>query len=57
MLSTTYKILYKMFVSKLTAYVDEMIGDHHCEVRRNRSAIDQIFGTLLMLRTNGNTLG
>ncbi|KAJ4437877.1 hypothetical protein ANN_13816, partial [Periplaneta americana] len=29
--------------TRLTPYVDEIIGDHQCGFRRNRSTIDQIF--------------
>jgi hypothetical protein len=29
--------------SHLTPYVDEVIGDHQCGFRRNRSTMDQIF--------------
>jgi hypothetical protein len=30
-------------MSRLTPYVDEIIGDHQCGFRRNRSTTDQIF--------------
>jgi sorting nexin-29 len=43
LLSTSYKIISNILLSRLTPYVDEIIGDHHCEFRRNRSATDQIF--------------
>jgi hypothetical protein len=43
LLSTSYKILFNIFLSRLTPYVDEIIGDHQCGLRRNRSATDQIF--------------
>ncbi|PSN35706.1 hypothetical protein C0J52_10179 [Blattella germanica] len=43
LLSTSYKILTNILVSRLTPYIDEIIGDHQCAFTRNRSTIDQIF--------------
>ncbi|KAJ4435513.1 hypothetical protein ANN_18129 [Periplaneta americana] len=43
LLLTSYKILSNIFLRRLTPYVDEIIGDHQCGFRRNRSTIDQIF--------------
>jgi hypothetical protein len=43
LLSTSYKILSNILLSRLTPYVDEIIGDHQCGFRRNQSTIDQIF--------------
>jgi hypothetical protein len=43
LLSTSYKILSNILLSGLTPYVDEIIGDHQCRFRRNRSTTDQIF--------------
>ncbi|PSN29056.1 hypothetical protein C0J52_27128, partial [Blattella germanica] len=43
LLSTSYKILTNILVSRLTPYIDEIIGDYQCAFRRNRSTIDQIF--------------
>jgi hypothetical protein len=43
LLSTSYKILSNILLSRLTPYVDEIIGDHQCAFRRNRSTTDQIF--------------
>jgi hypothetical protein len=42
-LSTTYKILSNILLSRLTPYAEEIIGDHQCEFRRNRSTTDHIF--------------
>ncbi|KAJ4445911.1 hypothetical protein ANN_12597 [Periplaneta americana] len=39
----TYKILSNILLRRLTPHVDEIIGDHQCGFRRNRSIIDQIF--------------
>jgi hypothetical protein len=42
LLSTSYKILSKILLTRLTAYADEIIGDHQCGFRRNIST-DKIF--------------
>jgi hypothetical protein len=43
LLSTAYKILASILLATLTPYVNEIIGDHQCEFRRNRSSTNQIF--------------
>jgi hypothetical protein len=43
LLSTAYKILSNILLAKLIPYVNEIIGDHQCGFRRNRSTMDQIF--------------
>jgi hypothetical protein len=43
MLSTSYNILSTILLSRLIPYADEIIGDHQCGFRRNRSTTDQIF--------------
>jgi hypothetical protein len=43
LLSTSYKMLSNILHSKLGPYVDEIIRDHQCGFRRNRSTTDQIF--------------
>jgi hypothetical protein len=43
LLSTLYKILSNILLSPLSPYIDEIIGDHQCGFRRNRSTTDQIF--------------
>ncbi|KAJ4439572.1 hypothetical protein ANN_07699 [Periplaneta americana] len=43
LLLTSYKILSNIFLRRLTPYVDEIIGDHQCGFRRNKSTTDQIF--------------
>ena len=40
---TTYKILSNILLSRLIPYAKEIIGDHQCDFRRNRSTIDLIF--------------
>jgi hypothetical protein len=42
LLSTSYKILSNIFLSRLSPYIHE-IGDHQCGFRRNRRTTDQIF--------------
>jgi hypothetical protein len=41
MLSTSYKILPNNLFSRLSPYVDKIIGDHQCGIRRNRWTTDQ----------------
>jgi hypothetical protein len=36
-------MLFNILLSRLSPYIDEIIGDHQCEFRRNRSTTDQIF--------------
>ena len=40
---TTYKRLSNILLSRLTPYAEEIIGDHQCGFRRNRSTTDHIF--------------
>jgi len=39
----TYEILLGILLSKVTPYVDEIIGYHLCDFRRKRLISDQIF--------------
>ena len=43
LLPTSYKILSNILLSRLIPYGKEIIGDHQCGFRRNRSTIDHIF--------------
>ena len=43
LLTTTYKILSNILLSRLNPYAVEITGDHQCGFRRNRSATDYIF--------------
>jgi len=43
LLPTTYEILSNILLSRLIPYAKEIIGDHQCGFRRNRSTIDHIF--------------
>ena len=38
-----YKILSNILLSRLIPYAEEVIGDHRCGFRRNRSTTDHIF--------------
>ena len=40
LLPTTYKIVSNILLSRLTPYSEEIIGDHQCGFRRNRSTTD-----------------
>jgi hypothetical protein len=42
-LSTMYKILSTILSSRLSPYAEEIIGDHQCGFRRQRSTTDYIF--------------
>jgi hypothetical protein len=42
-LSTTYKILSNILLSRLTPHAEESIGEHQNGFRRNRSTTDPIF--------------
>jgi hypothetical protein len=43
LLSTTYKILSNILLSRFTPYAEEILGDHHCGLQQNRSNTDNIF--------------
>ena len=43
LLPTTYKILSNILLSRLSPYTEEIIGDHQCGFRRNRSNTDHMF--------------
>jgi hypothetical protein len=47
--STSYKILSNSLLSRLTAYVVKIIGDHQCAFQHDRSTTDQIFYIQQML--------
>jgi hypothetical protein len=42
LLSTSYEILSNI-LSRLSLYIDEIIWDHQCRFRHNRSTTDKIF--------------
>jgi hypothetical protein len=43
LLSTSCKILSNVLLARQTPYAAEVIGDHQCEFRRNRSTTGQVF--------------
>jgi len=43
LLPTTYKILSNILLLRLIPYAKEIIGDHQCGFRRNRSTVDHLF--------------
>jgi hypothetical protein len=47
LLSTSYKTLLNILLSRLSPYIDEIIGDHQCGFRRKRSNTDQALSPLL----------
>jgi len=49
LLSTTYKILSNILLSKLTPHAKEIIGDHQQGFRRNSSTTDHTIGFHLIL--------
>jgi hypothetical protein len=42
-LTTSYKILSNILLSRLSPFVDEIIRDHQCGFRRNRLTTDQMY--------------
>ena len=56
LLPGTYKILTDILLSRLTPYAEEIIGDHQCGFRRNRSTADHVFCIRQILEKNGNKM-
>ena len=56
LLLTTYKILSKILLSRLTPYAEEIIEDHQCGFRHKKSTTDHLFCIRQMLEKNGNTM-
>jgi hypothetical protein len=50
LLSSSYKILTNILLARLTPYADEIIGDHQCGFRRNRSTTDHVFSIRQILK-------
>ena len=51
LLSTTYKILSNIFLSRLTPHAEDITGDRQCGFRPNRSTTDHIFCIRQILET------
>jgi hypothetical protein len=54
LLSNINKILFKFLLSRTTPCAEEIIGDHQCGFRSNRSTTDHIFCIRQILEKNGN---
>jgi hypothetical protein len=52
LLSTSYKILLNILLSRLSPYIDKIIGDYQCGFRHNRSTTDHIFFIRQILEKN-----
>jgi hypothetical protein len=57
LLSTSYKMLSNILLSRLSPYIDEIIGDYHCRFLRDRSTTDQFSAFTRYWRKNGSTMG
>jgi hypothetical protein len=58
LLSTACKILSNIILTRLTSYVNEIIGDHQCGFCHNRSTTDRIFYIRQMLeKKDENIMG
>jgi hypothetical protein len=58
LLSTTYKIVSSVLLSRLTPHVAEIIEGHQCGFQHNPSTTDQIFCIhLIMEKKNASTMG
>jgi hypothetical protein len=45
--STSYKMLSNILLLRLCPYIDEIIGDHRCGFRHNRSATGEEMGSTM----------
>ena len=52
-LPTTYKILSKILLSRLTPYAEEIIWDHQCGYGQTRATTDHIFCIPQVLKKRG----
>jgi hypothetical protein len=56
LLSTSYKILTNILLSRLIPYVDEIIGDHQCDFDVINQLLIKYFAFVRYWRKNGNTM-
>jgi hypothetical protein len=56
LLSTSHNILYNIPLSSLSPYVDDILGDHQCGFRSNRSTTDHIFCRRQILEKECDTM-
>jgi hypothetical protein len=54
LLPTSYKMLTNILLSRLIPYADEIIGDHQCGFRRNRSKMIRSFISVRYWRKSGS---
>jgi hypothetical protein len=52
LLPTTYKVFSNILLSRLTAYAEEINGDHQHGFRRNKSTADHMFLLRQILKKN-----
>jgi hypothetical protein len=52
LVSTTYKVLSNILLSRLTPYAEGITGDHQCGFQCNRSTTDHIFCICQILEQN-----
>jgi hypothetical protein len=52
--STIYRILSNILLSKLTPYAEEIIGDHQCGFQHNMSTAVIYCACVKYVRKNGN---
>ena len=56
LLPTTYKIVFKILLSRLIPNAEGIIGDHQCGFRRNSSTTEHVFCIRqILIKKNGNT--
>jgi hypothetical protein len=56
-LLTSYKILSKILLYRLTPYADEITGDHQCGFHHNKPMTDQIFYIWQIMEKNWESNG
>jgi hypothetical protein len=56
LLSTSYKIVSNILLSRLSPYIDEISEDHQCGFRRNRTTTEQILCIRQILEKSGSTV-
>jgi hypothetical protein len=56
LLSASYKVLSNILLSRLIPYADEIVVDHQCSFRPNRSTSDQILYIHQILEKKGSIM-
>lgn len=52
LLATSYKVFSNVLLDRLTPHAEQILGDHQCGFRNNRSTTDQIFTIRQLLEKN-----